>query len=91
MELRETERLAAALTEALAFATRADSAVDEARLSDAAKAHESVSAAVEWLRSHSGDRVLAKGVARLYLTAPISSNLVLAYIGQHVLGLPKSY
>jgi acyl-CoA dehydrogenase len=29
--------------------------------------------------------------ARLYLTAPISTNLVLAYLGQHVLGLPKSY
>ena len=29
--------------------------------------------------------------ARLYLTAPISTNLVLAYLGQHILGLPKSY
>ncbi len=29
--------------------------------------------------------------ARLYLTAPVSTNLVLAYIAQHVLGLPKSY
>jgi len=29
--------------------------------------------------------------ARLYLTAPVSTNLVLAYLGQHVLGLPKSY
>ncbi len=29
--------------------------------------------------------------ARLYLTAPISTNLILAYIGQHVLDLPKSY
>tara|TARA_B100000029_G_C17566948_1_gene955363 strand:- start:2090 stop:2293 length:204 start_codon:yes stop_codon:yes gene_type:complete len=29
--------------------------------------------------------------ARLYLTAPISTNLVLAYWGQHVLGLLKSY
>jgi len=29
--------------------------------------------------------------ARLYLTAPISTNLVLAYIGHHVLGLPRSY
>ena len=29
--------------------------------------------------------------ARLYLTAPISTNLVLAYLGQHVLGLSKSY
>ena len=29
--------------------------------------------------------------ARLYRTAPVSTNLVLAYVGQHVLGLPKSY
>jgi acyl-CoA dehydrogenase len=28
---------------------------------------------------------------RLLLTAPISNNLVLAYIGQHVLGMPRSY
>ncbi len=28
---------------------------------------------------------------RLYQTAPISTNLVLAFIGQHVLGLPRSY
>ena len=28
---------------------------------------------------------------RLYRTAPISSNMVLAYIAQHVLGLPRSY
>lgn len=28
---------------------------------------------------------------RLYQTAPINNNLVLAYLGQHVLGLPKSY
>jgi acyl-CoA dehydrogenase len=28
---------------------------------------------------------------RLYRVAPISQNLVLAYIGQHVLGLPRSY
>tara|TARA_B100000686_G_scaffold334835_1_gene402643 strand:+ start:9313 stop:10494 length:1182 start_codon:yes stop_codon:yes gene_type:complete len=29
--------------------------------------------------------------ARLYLTAPVSTNLILAYIGQHILGLPRSY
>lgn len=29
--------------------------------------------------------------ARLYQIAPISTNLILAYIGQHVLGLPRSY
>ena len=28
---------------------------------------------------------------RLYQTAPISTNMILAYIGQHVLGLPRSY
>jgi acyl-CoA dehydrogenase len=28
---------------------------------------------------------------RLYSVAPVSNNLVLAYIGQHVLGLPRSY
>ena len=29
--------------------------------------------------------------ARLYRVAPISTNLVLAYLGQHVLGMPRSY
>jgi acyl-CoA dehydrogenase len=28
---------------------------------------------------------------RLYLTAPITNNLVLAFLGQHVLGMPRSY
>jgi len=29
--------------------------------------------------------------ARLFRTAPVSANMVLNYIGQHVLGLPRSY
>jgi acyl-CoA dehydrogenase len=28
---------------------------------------------------------------RLYLVAPVSNNLILSYIGDHVLGLPRSY
>jgi alkylation response protein AidB-like acyl-CoA dehydrogenase len=28
---------------------------------------------------------------RLFLTAPISTNMILAYLAQHVLGLPRSY
>jgi acyl-CoA dehydrogenase len=28
---------------------------------------------------------------RIYQTAPISTNLILAYLGEHVLGLPRSY
>ena len=29
--------------------------------------------------------------ARRYRTAPVSTSLNLAYIGQHVLGMPRSY
>ena len=29
--------------------------------------------------------------ARLYQIAPISTNMILAYLGQHVLGMPRSY
>ena len=29
--------------------------------------------------------------ARLYRVAPISTNLVLSFIAEHVLGLPRSY
>ena len=28
---------------------------------------------------------------RLYQVAPISNNLIQAYVGQHVLGMPRSY
>ena len=28
---------------------------------------------------------------RLYLVAPVSNNLVQAFVGQHVLGMPRSY
>jgi alkylation response protein AidB-like acyl-CoA dehydrogenase len=28
---------------------------------------------------------------RLYQVAPVSTNLILAYVGQHVLGMPRSY
>jgi len=29
--------------------------------------------------------------ARLYQVAPVSTNLILAYLGEHVLGMPRSY
>jgi acyl-CoA dehydrogenase len=29
--------------------------------------------------------------ARLYRTAPINNNLVMAYVGEHILGMPRSY
>jgi hypothetical protein len=30
-------------------------------------------------------------VTRLYQVAPISTNLVLSFIAEHVLGMPRSY
>jgi hypothetical protein len=32
-----------------------------------------------------------RGSALVYQIAPISTNMVLAYVAQHVLGLPRSY
>ncbi len=29
--------------------------------------------------------------SRLYLVAPVSNNLILSYVGEHVLGMPRSY
>lgn len=29
--------------------------------------------------------------SRLYQVAPVSNNLILTYIGEHVLGLPRSF
>ncbi len=29
--------------------------------------------------------------ARLYQVAPISTNLILSYVAEHVLGMPRSY
>jgi acyl-CoA dehydrogenase len=29
--------------------------------------------------------------ARLYQVAPISTNLVLSYVGEHILGMPRSF
>jgi acyl-CoA dehydrogenase len=28
---------------------------------------------------------------RLYITAPVANNLILSYVGQHVLGMPRSF
>ena len=28
---------------------------------------------------------------RLYQVAPVSTNMILSYLGQHVLGMPRSY
>jgi hypothetical protein len=33
----------------------------------------------------------ANGAKRLYQVAPISSNLILSYVGEHILGMPRSY
>lgn len=33
----------------------------------------------------------AQGETRLYQVAPISTNLILSYVAEHVLGMPRSF
>ena len=40
-------------------------------------------------REHDVERKFRE--AKLYQIAPVSNNLVLSYLAQHVLGLPRSY
>ena len=42
-----------------------------------------------FLRRHDVERKFRE--TRVYSVAPISNNLVLAHIGRHVLGMPRSY
>jgi acyl-CoA dehydrogenase len=42
-----------------------------------------------FLRRYDVERTFRE--TRVYQTAPVSNHLILAYLGQHVLGLPRSY
>ncbi|MBV9358735.1 MAG: acyl-CoA/acyl-ACP dehydrogenase [Chloroflexi bacterium] len=70
----------------------------EANMAKYLAAEASWGAANACLDAHGGFGFAAEGdverkfrETRLYRTAPISQNLVLAFVGQHVLGLPRSY
>jgi acyl-CoA dehydrogenase len=56
---------------------------------DAANAALDAHGGVGFAQEYDVERKLRE--TRLYKTAPISNNLIQAYVGQHVLGLPRSY
>jgi acyl-CoA dehydrogenase len=70
----------------------------EANLAKLLAADASWSAADTCLQTHGGfgfaeefDIERKFRETRLYQTAPISTNLILSFIAEHVLGLPRSY
>jgi acyl-CoA dehydrogenase len=71
---------------------------EEANMSKMLCAEASWAAAESCIQTHGGfgfaeeyDIERKYREARLYQVAPISTNLVLSYIGEHVLGMPRSY
>lgn len=71
---------------------------DKANMSKLLAADASWEAANVCLQTHGGFGFAAEydierkfRETRLYQVAPISTNLILSYIGEHVLGMPKSY
>lgn len=71
---------------------------EEANLAKLLAADASWAAAEACLQTHGGfgfaeayDVERKVRETRLYQVAPISTNLILAYLGEHVLGLPRSY
>jgi acyl-CoA dehydrogenase len=71
---------------------------DEANMAKMLAADASWQAANACLQTHGGFGFAAEydierkfRETRLYQVAPISTNLILAYVGEHVLGLPRSY
>jgi alkylation response protein AidB-like acyl-CoA dehydrogenase len=70
----------------------------EANLAKLLSADASWAAAETCLQTHGGfgfaveyDVERKYRETRLYQIAPISTNMILAYLGEHVLGLPRSY
>lgn len=71
---------------------------EEANLAKLLAAEASWAAAEACLQTHGGfgfaeayDVERKYRETRLYQVAPISTNLILAYVGEHVLGMPRSY
>ena len=75
-----------------------DNPGEEANLAKLLAADASWAAAEACLQTHGGFGFAAEydierkfREARLYQVAPISTNLILSYVGEHVLGMPRSY
>jgi alkylation response protein AidB-like acyl-CoA dehydrogenase len=86
------------LREALNLYERGENPGEEANLAKLLCADASWSAAEACVQTHGGfgfaeeyDVERKFREARLYQVAPISTNLLLSYIAEHVLGMPRSY
>ncbi|MBX2824657.1 MAG: acyl-CoA/acyl-ACP dehydrogenase [Gammaproteobacteria bacterium] len=86
------------LREAMRLYESGDTAGEEANLAKLLAADASWAAAEACLQTHGGfgfaeeyDVERKFREARLYQVAPISTNLILSYIAEHVLNLPRSY
>ena len=87
-----------ALHEALRLYEAGGNPGEEANLAKLLSADASWAAAEACLQTHGGfgfaeeyDVERKFRETRLYRIAPVSNNLVLSFIGEHVLGMPKSY
>ncbi len=94
-QMRAAEAL---LHKGLAKFERGENCGEEANMGKMMCAEASWSAAEACIQTHGGfgfaeeyDIERKYREARLYQVAPISTNLVLSYVGEHVLGMPRSY
>ncbi|HYF07671.1 MAG TPA: acyl-CoA dehydrogenase family protein, partial [Acetobacteraceae bacterium] len=94
-QMRAAEAL---LRQGLAKFERGEPCGEEANIGKMVCAEASWSAAEACIQTHGGfgfaeeyDVERKYREARLYQVAPISTNLVLSYVGEHVLGMPRSY
>ncbi|MEM7508312.1 MAG: acyl-CoA dehydrogenase family protein [Pseudomonadota bacterium] len=94
-EMRAAELM---LREAVRLYEQGENPGEEANLAKLLAADASWAAAEICLQTHGGfgfaeeyDIERKYREARLYQVAPISTNLILAYIAEHVLGMPRSY
>jgi alkylation response protein AidB-like acyl-CoA dehydrogenase len=94
-QMRAAEAL---LLKGLAKFERGENCGEEANMGKMLCAEASWSAAEACIQTHGGfgfaeeyDIERKYREARLYQVAPISTNLVLSYVGEHVLGMPRSY
>ena len=88
----------ALLRQGLAKFERGENCGEEANIGKMMCAEASWAAAESCIQTHGGfgfaeeyDVERKYREARLYQVAPISTNLVLSYVGEHVLGMPRSY
>ena len=94
-QMRAAEAL---LRQGLAKFERGENCGEEANMSKMLAAEAAWAAGEACIQTHGGfgfaeeyDVERKYREARLYQVAPISTNLVLSYVGEHVLGMPRSY